>query len=334
MFLAEPTSKIESSGLLTGTSRGKRIASRAVLMSGFSALLVLMAIQAIDSIRALRALEASTSQMRHEYLARERTLHKIRVSIYESGNLLHEYALTRSSPKTRESYVAHLSDMRDHAHAAVEACLRESQSSFQDPVRKLAGELENYWLAANHTLSQGTGERDQALLRRAAIDQRAAVLAMAGEVSRVNELELRLAELEISNVFAKSRSRLQNFSALAIGIGLILATACIIYVSRLENRAEERHQENLRYQDELKELTKRVVDDEEHERRAISRVLQDEITRTLGALLIHVQDLLDDPQAIGPSRGRLEKIRLLAEEAKRKVRNTELLLRSYGFRQG
>jgi len=219
-------------------------------------------------------------------------------------------------------------------NAAVETCLRQSQANFQDPLRKLAGELESYWLAANHTLSQGTHGENQVPLYRAALDQRASVLAMASEVSRVNELELRLAELKISNVFDKSRKRIQNFSASVVGIGLILAIACTLYVSHLENRAEEREVESLRCHCELKELTKRVVDDEECERRAISRVLQEEITRTLGALLIHVQDLLDDPQAVGSSRNGLQKIRLLAEDANRKVRNTALLLQPCGSRPG
>ena len=82
-------------------NRGKRIGPLAAIIFGFSALLVLMAILALDSIRALRELEASSSRVRQGYLSRERSLRKIRVSIYESGNLLREYALADSSAKTR-----------------------------------------------------------------------------------------------------------------------------------------------------------------------------------------------------------------------------------------
>jgi hypothetical protein len=74
-----------------------------------------MAILALDSIRALRELEASSSRVRQGYLSRERSLRKIRVSIYESGNLLREYALADSSAKTRQSYLEQLHDMRNHS---------------------------------------------------------------------------------------------------------------------------------------------------------------------------------------------------------------------------
>src|SRR3974377_617264 len=98
------------------TSRRKRIVSRAVLIFGFSSLLVLMAILAVDSIRALHELEASTSRVRHDYLTCELTLHKIRLGIYESGSLLREYAVANSDPGARESYAAQLNDMRDQAN--------------------------------------------------------------------------------------------------------------------------------------------------------------------------------------------------------------------------
>jgi len=70
-----------------------------------------------------------------------------------------------------------------------------------------------------------------------------------------------------------------------------------------------------------------ALDNLENERRAISGELHDEIARTFGALLIHVQDLLDDPQAFGSSRTGLQKIRLLTEDAFRKVCNTARRLR-------
>lgn len=322
MFHANSVSNTESSNV----SRRKRIGPRVALISGYSALLVLMAILAVDSIRALRELEASNSEVRQNYLARERTLRKIRVSVYESGELLREYAVTDSSRQIRESYAAQLGDIREHADAAMETGLRESPPNLQDHLRKLASELETYWLAANETLSLETRKGDRAGRHRAALDQRAAVLAIASEVGRVNELELRQAELEVSTLFAKSRQRLLNFSALAIGIGLMLALATIVYVSRLEDRARGNYLESLRYHDELAELSKRLVEAQEDGLRVISRELHHDITQKLGILLIQVQDLLDDPQGLGSCRAGLQKIRVLAVDVSCKLRNTAALL--------
>ena len=327
MSHADASSNLVSSAPFSATPWRKRIVPRAALISGFLALLALMVILVFDAIRSLRDLEASNLQVRQDYLTRERTLRKIRVSIYESGTLVREYTLSDSSPKTRESYLAQLRDMRDHTDAAMESCLRQAPPNLQVSVQKLANELEGYWRAIDHILSEGLQKNNQVHLHREALAQRASVLALTSEVSSVNELELKVAEMDSSNVFARSRSRLQNFSALAIFIGLILAAASVLYVSRLEDRAEEKYVESLRFQSELQALSKRLVDAQEDERRAISRELHDQIAQTLTALLVDVQDLIDLPQGRDSSARALQKIKLLAEDCVNKVRNLTLLLR-------
>jgi signal transduction histidine kinase len=306
---------------------GKRIGPRAAMISGFCAILVLMALLAFDSIHALRDLEASSARVRQNYLTRERTLREIRFSLYESGNLLREYSLTDSSSQTRESYLAQLHNIRERTNTTMERTLRLMAPEEQDPFRKLATELESYWLAVERSVSDGSHRKDKALLHRAALAQRAAVLGITGEISGVNDRELRQAELDISNVFARSRGRVQNFAASAFGIGLLLAVSSIVYLSRLENRAEEKYLESVAYQRELKELSERLVDAQEEERRAISRELHDQIAQTLAALLINVRELIDNPQTFNTSGNGLQKIRLLAEDCLNEVRNTALLLR-------
>ena len=327
MSQADPTPNIASPGARSFFAYpSSRIGLRALMISGFSALLILMAVLAFDSIRALRDLEASSARVRQAYVTREGTLRKIRVSLYESGNLLREYTLKDSSPDTRRSYVAQLHDLRDHADAAMETCLTESAPELQDPLQRLSRELASYWRASDQIMSEGVHKNNQIALHKAAVAQRSNILAMANEVSKVNELELHLANLEISKLFSRSRDRLENFTALAIGIGLLLAVCSILYISRLEKRAREKYLESLSYERELKALSKSLVDAQENERRSISRELHDEIAQTLGALLINVRDLIDGPTSNSNGKG-LQKIRQLAEECVHKVRNMALLLR-------
>jgi signal transduction histidine kinase len=328
MARADPTDDIKSSRDSSASANpGKRVGLRAAMIFGFSALLILMIVLASDSIHSLNDLETSSARVRQDYLDRERCLRRIRASLYESGNLLREYTLTDTSSETRESYLAQFHDMRDHADAAMESCLRESSPALQVPLRKLATELQSYWVAADHTMSEGVHKNNQLPLHRAALAQRAVALTITSEVSDVNEIELHLANLEISNLFARSRHRLQNFTALAVGVGLLLAISSIIYISRLENRAQEKYLESIRYQSELKELSKRLVDAQEDERRAISRELHDQIAQSLTAVLINLQDLIDNPQTLDSAGNGLQKIRLLAEDCVNKVRNMALLLR-------
>jgi signal transduction histidine kinase len=209
----------------------------------------------------------------------------------------------------------------------MESCLRESPPQIGSSLQKLSDELQSYWLATDHTMSEGVHKDSQAQLHKAAIDRRGAVLAITNEVSRVNELQLHLANAEISNLFTRSRNRIQDFTALAFGVGLLLAVSSIIYTSRLENHARQKYLEGLAYERELKDLSKRLVDAQEDERRSISRELHDQIAQTLGAVLINVRALIEGKTPSGPTSSTLKKIGSLAEDCLHKVRNMSLLLR-------
>src|SRR5262249_48791761 len=89
----------------------------------------------------------------------------------------------------------------------------------------------------------------------------------------------------------------------------------------------ERYLESERYRQELKELSKRLVDAQENERRAISRELHDEIAQTLAALLMNIQSLMENPRNAGAVSQGLQEIRGQAEECVKTVRNMALLLR-------
>ncbi len=143
----------------------------------------------------------------------------------------------------------------------------------------------------------------------------------------MNQSGLEEGERRIAAVFARFRSRLQAVIVFAFGLGLILASATIVYTSRLEKRVEEKYKESLQAQRELKKLSKRLVDAQEQERRAISRELHDEVGQSLSALLMDVERLSAIPGKDGEYQHALENIKTLAENSVTEVRNLALLLR-------
>jgi signal transduction histidine kinase len=116
-------------------------------------------------------------------------------------------------------------------------------------------------------------------------------------------------------------------ATIAFSSGLILAASSIMYVGRLEKSLEKKYKESLQAQRELKELSKRLVDTEERERRAISRELHDEVGQSLSALLLDVENLTELSIDDGVFRKGLQKIKTLAENCVNEVRNMALLLR-------
>jgi hypothetical protein len=78
-----------------------------------------MGILSFDSVRLLFDLEVSSAQVRQDFLNRERTLEDVRSSLYESGNILREYALTRPRGNGRVTYRHQIQSMRDRSNATL-----------------------------------------------------------------------------------------------------------------------------------------------------------------------------------------------------------------------
>ncbi len=307
----------------------RRLGSRAALFIGFGALLVLMAIICIDSLHTLGAFEASNAQIRQDFLYRERTLEQVRTGLYESGNILRDFILIGSNPDAQEALATELRSVRNETTAALNACIQSVPSGERGSFQHLAAEMEKYWSVIDPIFTLGAKERaDQvkSLLRRDVLSQHAEVLVITKEVSAVNDDELKEADRRIAQAFAQFRRRLLAAATTAFSFGLILAAATILYAGRLEKSIKERYAESLQAQHELKELSKRLVNTEERERRAISRELHDEVGQSLSALLMGVENLaMSDKQSV--FREGLQNVKTLAENCVNEVRNIALLLR-------
>jgi signal transduction histidine kinase len=306
-------------------SRG-RLRSRAALFAGFGALLILMAIICIDSLHTLGAFETQNTQIRQDFLYRERTLEQVRAAVYQTSNIIRDYALIESDPRSQQVLQAEFQSIRNETTAALNTCVQSLSADKREPFQHLAAQLENYWSTIGPIVVSGAKEKSELLLSREVLSQHAEILAITREVSSVNDDELRGAESKITEVFAQFRRRLLMVATIALGFGLILAATTIVYAGRLEKDIEEKYEESLRVQRELKELSKRLIDAEERERRAISRELHDEVGQSLSALLLDVQNLTDASCEDGFRQG-LQNIKTLAENCVNEVRNMALLLR-------
>jgi signal transduction histidine kinase len=114
---------------------------------------------------------------------------------------------------------------------------------------------------------------------------------------------------------------------LALGLGLaIFSTRKIL---GLEAKSELRYQEVVEARRQLTNLSAKLVQAQEGERRALSRELHDEVGQALSAVLVELRNLSLKPaiQSSAESRGNVEVIKGLVEGTVRVVRNMALLLR-------
>ena len=304
--------------------------SRAALFAGFGTLLILMATVSIDSLYTLGAFETHNTQIRQEFVYREHTLEQVRTGVYESGDIMSDYAVIESHLQSQERLRTEFQSIRNETTASLKACIESLPTDKRESFQHLAEELERYWLKVDPLFAlHATGKKGlgHSALRSDVLSQYAEVLAITREVRAVNDNELKETDQRIAETFAQFRRRLLVFGMIGFSFGLILATTTIVYAGRLEKSLQEKYRESLQAQRELKELSKRLVDAEERERRAISRELHDEVGQSLSALLIDVGNLTEMCTEDAAFRRGLHRIKTLAENCVNEVRNMALLLR-------
>lgn len=306
----------------------RRLGSRAALVAGFGALLAVMAVICADSLLTMRRFEASNVQIRQDFLNRERTLERVRAGLYESGNIIEAYA--ESSAETKRVFETQLESIQKDTAAQLQARIDSLPPDSKPAFQRLEPELAKYWATIWSIVTRDRPaevHQSNPVVQSDVKSQHAEILALTKDISAVNEGDLKETDRRITEASLQFRRRLLLVSAIGLSFGSILAVATVIYAGRLERNIEEKYQDSLRAQRELKQLSKRLVDAEERERRAISRELHDEVGQLLGALLLDIETLTDTFADKAAFRQGLQNIKTLAENCLNEVRDMALLLR-------
>ncbi len=111
--------------------------------------------------------------------------------------------------------------------------------------------------------------------------------------------------------------------------GVVLAAGSFRRILYLEHMSEVRFEEVMRARAALSDLSARLVEMQETERRALSRELHDEVGQTISALTLAIGNLgaAISSQADAEAREQLQDIRALAQKTIAAVRDITLLLR-------
>ena len=135
-------------------------------------------------------------------------------------------------------------------------------------------------------------------------------------------------EAQIQSEFERLGRRLSIALSLGLGAALLLAAGCLLYIFRIERQNSRRYQEVLKARKALEQLSARLVDAQEMERRTISRELHDQVGQTLNAVLVDAANLAKRIQADDAVSLRyLDNIRKFADSSVNSIRDIALLLR-------
>jgi signal transduction histidine kinase len=308
-----------------------KFTTRAALLAGFGGLLVLMAFAGFDAVSILRQIQTRNERIRNDFVDRNRTLEQIRSDLYLSGTYVRDYLLDPDA-RAAETHRAGLEKTHRQMDASLESYEKFLPSQEASAFSGLKQELRDYWRLLDPVLrwnAEQRRERGYPFVRDEVLPRRKNMLAIADQIASLNEQQLNAGNQQVGSLFAQFRLRLGITLAITLGLGLVLAAFSIFRILRLEYEGGLRYTEIARARVELKELSARLVEAQENERRAISRELHDEVGQALSALLVELGNLsaaLSDGRA-QELRGHVDVIKKLAEDSVQVVRNMALLLR-------
>jgi signal transduction histidine kinase len=305
--------------------------SRLALLIGFGGLLSVMALAGIDALRVLQQFRRSDDSIRGRYLAQNHVLNDIRSDLYLSGTYVRDYLL-EPDPQGAEAFRASLEGVRKRMDAALETYRHQADAAQLEQFSALRGELASYWGILAPTFEWDTGQRRRsgyAFLRDEVFPRRQSMLSIADRIAAINERQLTAGNDQVVSLLLRFRTRLLGTLIAALLLGLGMALFITRRILALEDQARLRYREAAEARGQLEDLSARLVQAQETERRALSRELHDEVGQSLSAVLVELRNL-SAAQAVRSeehSRKHVETIKSLVENAVRVVRNMALLLR-------
>ncbi|HXM39898.1 MAG TPA: ATP-binding protein [Bryobacteraceae bacterium] len=305
--------------------------SRLLLAFGFGGLLLLLAFAGFDSVRKLRQIQRRDDAIRESFLARTRLLGLIRSDLYLSGTYVRD-CLLEPDAATADAHRASLLKTRNRMETALaryQALPNEGQAA---PLRDLNQTLRDYWNILAPVLAWNASQRRDrgyAFLRDEVFPRRTAMLRTADQIAGINEAQLDAGKHEVIDLFSQFRRSSMLTIGSTIAVGLILAVFSMRKIVALETQAAARYDETAAARAELKQLSARLVEVQENDRRAVSRELHDEVGQALTGVRLELANLsqrIRKRDAQG-AEDKLEEIKQLVEESLGAVRNMALLLR-------
>jgi len=305
--------------------------SRLVLVAGFGSILVIMTLAGLDALRVLADVRQKDDRIRRQFLSQNHVLNDIRSQVYLSGTFVRDYLLEPDAARADKSRLS-LEQLRQQMRLALDSYRRQIASVQLVHYSALQAELSEYWRILAPVLEWGPAERQRlgyAFLRDEVYPRRQNMLAIADKIANINEQQLNAGNDQVVSLLGSFQTRLAVTLFAAVAFGLGMAAFSIRRMVRLEDRTHTRFQEVAEARSQLKDLSARLVEAQETERRALSRELHDEVGQSLSAVLVELRNLSTglDLRSEDQATAQVDAIKNLVEGTIRVVRNMALLLR-------
>src|SRR5262245_12721513 len=254
-----------------------RLKTWLVAAIGLGSLVVLIAVSMLASSNKAEAIYAQLDELNAHHRRVEANLQRLRADVNLSGIFVRDYLLDVARERDPE-YRERIAEFRRTSLATVSA-LRTLVKP-DDRIARLEVKLDDYWTTFDPLFDWTPAEKilkSAGFLRREVVPRREAALALAQEIEELNNANVSVQREEVArrhDAFRKDLLRLQIQTVL---LGLGVAIVVVFRLRVLERRSEQTEQQ-------MRELSQRLVNAQEEERKNLSRELHDHVAQVLTGL--------------------------------------------------
>src|SRR5512146_863906 len=304
--------------------------SSVVLAIGFSSLIALIAVLGFGAVRRAKAIYNEMEKTQAAYLEAEAFRRDIVTDMYLSDILVRDYLLD-PSPLNAPAHRQQLLDIRASLQRRLDLLAQRNQGTDSQSLDRLQEEVQGYWDSLDPIFewtAQQKAQRSWIFLRRKVLPRRQAVVALAREMARIDQENLQKERHRIQESQSILRKFLVRMMGFALLLGTLVAFATTYRVTALERAQENQRKRIEKTENDLRRLSRSLVQAQEMERKSLSRELHDQVGQTLTALGIEIGNLASAREADpGTFRTRLEEVKTLNAQAIGTIRDLAMGLR-------
>src|SRR6185295_4530298 len=301
-----------------------------VLAIGFGILVVLIAVLGFGAIRRADTIYDEVQTAQESYVQTEAFRRGIVTDLYLADILVRDYLLDPSSENV-QIHRQELVNTRDSLQRRLDHLSELVGENDSPRLTRMQEEVEGYWDSLDPIFDWSVQEKSlqgSGFLRRKVLPRRQAVVNLAREMARINDENLSRARARLRASQETLHSFLMRMMAFTLGLGIIVAVLTTRRVAVLERKHDEQTKQIEETQNNLRRLSRRLVQAQELERQALSRELHDEVGQTMTALGMELGRLETiRSHSVDAFRNRIEEAKRLNADAMRSLRDLAMGLR-------
>ncbi len=305
--------------------------TRRLLLIGFGGLLVLLAFTGFNALSVLSRIQNRNESIRRDYVNRERILEQLRSNVYLSGTYVRDFLL-EPDPSRADLHRVELASARSQIDSMIQAYEKILGPDEKAPFAQFKREVRGYFDSLLPAMQWDTAQRKElgySFMKNSLLPRRMVIVRLADQIGGLNQEQMNAGNERVIALFTKFRRDLVFLLVATLVGGVLLAAGSIYRILRLERLSQMRFEEVLETRRALRDLSARLVEVQETERRALARELHDAVGQALSALLLALGNAaaMISPADKPEVHSQLVDTRRLAEKTVAVVRDMCLLLR-------